>query len=176
MLSLTFCSWPESVWMTNHWLRMMLEFKEHEEPEENLINQDDKPTKQDYRNGYYHRRALQLIPRRPSALAQFFPRLLDVVSQLPQVPLPPADEGRIADLKRLLPPSSPSAHSTSAKCTCAILPSSAGRSQSIAASTPSTSRRGKNCRSETFITTVEPFSSFHVGQVHLRNSSLVCWT
>jgi hypothetical protein len=69
---------------------MMLEFKEHEEPEENLINQDDKPTKQDYRNGYYHRRALQLIPRRPGALAQFFPRLLDVVSQLPQVPLPPA--------------------------------------------------------------------------------------
>jgi hypothetical protein len=33
---------------------MMLEFKEHEEPEENLINQDDKPTKQNYGNGYYH--------------------------------------------------------------------------------------------------------------------------
>jgi hypothetical protein len=33
---------------------MMLEFKEHKEPEEDLINQDDKATKQNYGNGYYH--------------------------------------------------------------------------------------------------------------------------
>src|ERR1035437_3375345 len=90
MLSLTFCSWPERVWMTNHWLRMMLEFKEHEEPEENLINQDDETTEHDDGNSDHHRRALQFAPGRPSALAQFFPRLLDVVSQLLQVPLPPA--------------------------------------------------------------------------------------
>src|SRR6266404_945281 len=29
LLSLTFCSWPDKVWMTNHWLRMMLQFKQH---------------------------------------------------------------------------------------------------------------------------------------------------
>jgi hypothetical protein len=75
--------------MTNHWLRMMLEFKEHEDPEENLINQDDETTKHNDRYGNHHRGALQFGPGRPSALAQFFPRLLDVVSQLLQVPLPP---------------------------------------------------------------------------------------
>src|ERR1039457_4359215 len=90
MLSLTFCSWPERVWMTNHWLRMMLEFKEHEEPEEHLINQHDETAKQHDGNGDHHRRALQFVPSRPGAFAQFFPRLLDIISQLPQVPLPPA--------------------------------------------------------------------------------------
>ena len=44
MLSLTFCSWPDRVWMTNHWLRMVLELKEHEQPEEHLIHQHDEAT------------------------------------------------------------------------------------------------------------------------------------
>src|ERR1019366_5970150 len=57
MLSLTFCSWPERVWMTNHWLRMMLEFKEHEQPEEHLINQHDKAAQHDDGNGDNHRLA-----------------------------------------------------------------------------------------------------------------------
>src|ERR1035437_9392771 len=89
MLSLTFCSWPDRVWMTNHWLRMVLEFKEYECPKENLIDQDDKPPHQDDGNGYHHRRALQFVPRRPSTLAQLFPRLLHIIRQLQQVTFAP---------------------------------------------------------------------------------------
>src|SRR5450759_3678918 len=92
MLSLTFCSWPERVWMTNHWLRMMLEFKEHEQPEENLINQDRAATQQKDGNGDHHGRALQLVPSRPGAFAQLLPRQPHIVRQLQQVAFPPAED------------------------------------------------------------------------------------
>src|ERR1039457_6015581 len=89
MLSLTFCSWPERVWMTNHWLRMMLEFKEHEQAEEDLINQDNKAAQDDDRNGHHDRRAFQLIQGRPGAFAQLLPGLPHIVSQLQQIALAP---------------------------------------------------------------------------------------
>src|SRR5208282_719746 len=89
MLSLTFCSWPDRVWMTNHWLRMGLEFKEHEQAEEDLIHQDDKTAQDDDRDGHHDRRTLQLIPGRPGALAQLLPRLLHIVRQLQQISLAP---------------------------------------------------------------------------------------
>src|ERR1035438_5233957 len=89
MLSLTFCSWPERVWMTNHWLRMMLESEEHEQPEEHLVHQHDKAAQQDYRNGDHDRGALQLRLGWPSAFAQFLARPLHIIRQLQQVAFAP---------------------------------------------------------------------------------------
>src|ERR1035441_9062598 len=89
MLSLTFCSWPERVWMTNHWLRMMLEFEEHEQPEEHLVHQHDKAAQQKYGNADHYGGAFQLRPGRPGAFAQFFPRLLHIIRQLQQVAFAP---------------------------------------------------------------------------------------
>src|SRR5664279_4593308 len=89
MLSLTFCSWPDRVWMTNHWLRMILEFKEHKCPEEHLIDQNDIAAHHDDGNGDHHRRSLQLVPRRPSAFAQLLPSLLHVIRKLQQVAFAP---------------------------------------------------------------------------------------
>src|SRR5205809_3996418 len=50
MLSLTFCSWPESVWMTNHWLRMGLKIEEGEH--QDAVYRDSKNPEQ--RNGERH--------------------------------------------------------------------------------------------------------------------------
>src|ERR1035438_6045253 len=89
MLSLTFCSWPERVWMTNHWLRMMLEFEEHEQPEEHLVHQHDKAAQNEYGNADHYCGALQFPPGRPSAFAQFLARLLHVIRQLQQIAFAP---------------------------------------------------------------------------------------
>ena len=75
--------------MTNHWLRMMLEFKEHEQPEEDLVHEDGEAAQDHDRNGYHDRRALELIPGRPGTFAQFFPRLLHIIGQLQQIAFAP---------------------------------------------------------------------------------------
>src|SRR5262245_66659649 len=78
MLSLTFCSWPDKVCMTNHWLCMRLELKKHKNLEQNLVNRHREPAQDHNRNRDHNRRALQLVPRWPRALAYFFARRLHV--------------------------------------------------------------------------------------------------
>src|SRR5688572_32481564 len=87
MLSLTFCSWPDSVWMTNHWLCIDSEcssdFGHPEDGEiQHLIDGDGEHAEQDDGNHHQYGRAFQFVNTRPGTLAQLFARLEHVVAQL----------------------------------------------------------------------------------------------
>src|SRR5947207_12946915 len=99
MLSLTFCSWPERVWMTNHWLRMIYSLglrlrdqaKKHREDE---VHKHGKAAKQHNGNGNNHSRAFEFVPAGPGAFAQLFTRLLHVSSKAHQVASSPQPDER----------------------------------------------------------------------------------
>src|ERR1041384_2818490 len=89
MLSLTFCSWPERVWMTNHWFRIGVLGDKADQPRDYEIDADNKTAQQNNGDHDDHRRALQLVHRGPGALAQFFACLDDVVGYAQEIALPP---------------------------------------------------------------------------------------
>src|SRR5678816_3454959 len=93
MLSLTFCSWPDKVWITNHWLRMIKSWLRLSDPanqhRKDKIHTHRKAAQQQDGNPHHHRRAFQLVPTRPGAFAQFFTRLLHVIGEAHQVARPP---------------------------------------------------------------------------------------
>src|SRR5512141_912704 len=98
MLSLTFCSCPESVCMTNHWLGIdSLEFKQHEYPEEDLIHGDGKSAQDNDGDGHNHGGTLQFFPGGPGAFAQFLAGLLHVSGKPGQVTFPPEPRKRGPD-------------------------------------------------------------------------------
>src|SRR5688572_30161308 len=89
MLSLTFCSWPDRVCMTNHWLRMISELKQDEQLHENRVHHHSEPTQNNNRYSHHDRRSLQFLPRRPGAFAQLFSRLLHISRKTRQMARPP---------------------------------------------------------------------------------------
>src|SRR5205814_6903844 len=109
MLSLTFCSWPARVWMTNHWLCMKslyyrfanstmfstqnqsYEIRHHE------IDADGKPAEQGQGNHHHNGRAFEFVDRRPGAFFQFFPCLDDVGRYAQQVTFAPQEHENGAD-------------------------------------------------------------------------------
>src|SRR6266705_136384 len=90
MLSLTFCSLPERVWMTNHWLRMS-GLKFYKQEEKDMVHHERENAEQRDRNHDHDRRPLQFVPSGPRAFFQLFPRLLHVSGQALELPLPPKE-------------------------------------------------------------------------------------
>src|SRR5262249_14819663 len=86
MLSFTFCSWPDKVWMTNHWLRIVcLKFKEIKQPEEDLVDDNGKAAEDHNGNEDHNGRAFEFFPAWPGALAQFLTRLLNIRGEAHQM-------------------------------------------------------------------------------------------
>src|SRR6266487_4047679 len=82
MLSLTFCSWPESVWITNHWLCMQPLNPGHpiHEQRQHKINAHGEQAQNGDGNQDHDSRSLQFVPTRPSALAQFLAGFEDIIA------------------------------------------------------------------------------------------------
>src|SRR5215510_5970280 len=87
MLSLTFCSWPERVCMTNHWLRMLNPVSSNvtNQQREHEIDCHGKRTKQNDCHTDQQRGTLQFVPGWPGALSQFFFGLRHIGSKTVQV-------------------------------------------------------------------------------------------
>src|SRR5437016_921875 len=84
MLSLTLCSWPASVWMTNHCVCMqslsICSFKyPPDQDRHDRIDAHCERAQQRQGHHDHHGRALQFVNRRPGAFFQFFPRFGGVV-------------------------------------------------------------------------------------------------
>src|ERR1700690_3246809 len=111
MLSLTLCSWPESVWMMNHWLRM--KFLADENPQQDLVNDDDKQAEQSDHDDDQHGRAAQFNPARPGALLKLFACFLHVKCEALDLSLPPKVAKETANHHRPNRNCNPSIHKNS---------------------------------------------------------------
>src|SRR5580700_4861369 len=83
MFSLTFCSCPDKVCMTNHWLfgiRLSLNDESNDGGNQQIHPHGEK-AQQSHRYNHDHGGALQLFPSRPGAFLQLFHRLVPVRGQ-----------------------------------------------------------------------------------------------
>src|SRR5688572_25579768 len=73
MLSLTFCSWPESVWMTNQLLFMstLRSGDQLDHQGDDQIDQHGETAQQKDGDSHHHSGSLEFVSGRPGAFSQF---------------------------------------------------------------------------------------------------------
>src|SRR5439155_12843643 len=106
MLSLTFCSWPARVWMTNHWLCMQSPFclfnqfstqNKSYHIGHHKIDADRERAQKRQGDHDHDGRTFQFVRGRPGTLLQLFAGLGDVGRKAQQVALAPEKRKRRAD-------------------------------------------------------------------------------